>query len=145
MRAAFCATSNLSSLQAAERSNAAGKSGATDCWHQWLDLRFALMTDCSNTATADRPPRRSARCNPLSTTRSLRDSLAPSTLTLAIVIIIVIFPMSVVAYQADTGVYEQRQQLSTLDQLGVGTGFVRLNVQQEPTIAQNFGNVDNAG
>ena len=61
------------------------------------------------------------------------------------VIVIAAVAAIVVAHQADAWIHEQRKQLSALDQLGIGAELVRLDVEQEPAVAQDFGGVDDAG
>src|SRR6185369_3063252 len=63
--------------------------------------------------------------------------------TMSVVVVAVV--AAVVARRpADTRIDEEREELTSLDELRVGARLVRLDVEQEPAVAQDVGGVDDA-
>src|SRR5262245_36773862 len=73
--------------------------------------------------------------------RSTRGYTSFSAMVAAIVVVVIV-ALAAARGEADSGIDEQRKQLAPFDQLRVGARLVRLDVEQEPSFAQDMGGVD---
>src|SRR5262245_23741403 len=73
--------------------------------------------------------------------RSTRGYTSFSAMVAAIVVVVIV-ALATARGEADSRIDEQREQLAAFDQLGVGARLVRLDVEQEPSLAQDVGRVD---
>src|SRR5262245_36204313 len=61
-----------------------------------------------------------------------------------IVVVALVVVVAIPMRGADPGIDEQREELAALDQLGIGTRLVHLDVEQEPALPEDLLGVDDA-